>query len=264
MKGSLSARAVAAAIESGIREALQLFRARSGLALSAEIVAHPVADGGDDTVEVIADRFFETPVVGPFRQTINARWGAAGYTAVIELAKASGIALRSNPEELRKAIEKLDANLGSLSGALTRSGGKSVESIPGMGASGGFPLGFSAFLDATLGRGADLVLKTLNFEKYMNFDAFFTSEGFCDTQTLHGKAPYAVCKWLKGSFGAVLSGGIESHEVEQEMRAAGASIVLPICEGPITVKDSMDRAPELLARAFYSFLCARRDRAPLQ
>jgi glycerate kinase len=188
----------------------------------------------------------DNPLIGPL-----------GASAVFGPQKCSP-SVRSDLKKLSEVIEKLEHNLNNLARAFNHSGGKPVETVKGLGAGGGFPLGFSAFLNPKLERGGDIVLRTLNFENYRNFDAFFTCEGFCDGQTLHGKAPHAVCSWLKGSFGVVLCGGIESPDVENQMRETGASIVLPICEGPITLEEAIGKTPQLLARAaarvFYGFL----------
>ena len=94
MKGSLSASAAAASIARGVEEAFKFFNLKAGRSLKFQVIQKPVADGGDNTVDVIADKFYETPVCGPlFESTINAKWGSYGKTAIIEMAKASGIAL---------------------------------------------------------------------------------------------------------------------------------------------------------------------------
>ena len=71
----------------------------------AETVLLPVADGGDGTLDVLVSalspvdgtggRYFQTTVTGPLGEPQVARWGATGHlrTAVIEMAKASGLAL---------------------------------------------------------------------------------------------------------------------------------------------------------------------------
>ena len=71
----------------------------------AETVLLPVADGGDGTLDVLVSapspgdgtggRYFEATVAGPLGELQIARWGATGHlrTAVIEMARASGLAL---------------------------------------------------------------------------------------------------------------------------------------------------------------------------
>lgn len=100
MKGSLSASDAAASIAKGVEEAFNFFKRTTGKTLPFQVIQKPVADGGDNTVDVIADKFYETPVCGPlYESTVKAKWGSYGKTAIIEMAKASGIAL-IKPSEL--------------------------------------------------------------------------------------------------------------------------------------------------------------------
>lgn len=90
-KESLSAQAVAQAIEAGFRQVFP----------DAEYGCLPVADGGEGTVEAMVaatgGRRIEAVVTGPLGQPVNAFYGLAGdgRTAVIEMAAASGLALIS-------------------------------------------------------------------------------------------------------------------------------------------------------------------------
>ena len=85
-KGTLSARAAAAAIARGVRDA------------GADAIELPVADGGDGTLDVLLDawesaaRVTRHRVTGPIGKPVTARLGWFGYdTAVVELAEASGL-----------------------------------------------------------------------------------------------------------------------------------------------------------------------------
>ena len=85
----------------------------------------PVADGGDGTLEVLVNstggQIFRTIVTGPLGHAAEADWGVMGdgQTAVIEMARASGLAMvphrRRNPrttttygtgELIRKALDR--------------------------------------------------------------------------------------------------------------------------------------------------------------
>ncbi len=90
----------------------------------AETVLLPVADGGDGTLEALAGDSgsrFEARVTGPLGEPVKAQWGVmpGGETAVIEMARASGLALvppeRRDPrittsygtgELIREALDK--------------------------------------------------------------------------------------------------------------------------------------------------------------
>ncbi len=88
-KGSLSAVAVAAAMEQGI---LSVFP-------TAEVYKVPIADGGEGTVEALVTatngRIIRQEVTGPLGEPVEAFWGLLGdgETAVIEMAAASGLPL---------------------------------------------------------------------------------------------------------------------------------------------------------------------------
>ena len=88
-KGSISALDAAIAIESGVLNVLPY----------AETVLVPVADGGDGTLETLVEgsggTVRTTSVTGPLRERRDAAWGALGdgVTAVIEMARMSGLAL---------------------------------------------------------------------------------------------------------------------------------------------------------------------------
>ncbi len=88
-KGSMSALKVAEAMSEG---ALTMFP-------EAEIVMCPVADGGDGTLETLVDisngEINKCSVHNPMGKIIDAEWGAMGdgKTAVIEMARSSGLAL---------------------------------------------------------------------------------------------------------------------------------------------------------------------------
>src|SRR5690349_18086646 len=96
-KGSLSALEAAEAIGEGIRAA----------AADADLVLVPIADGGDGTVEALVaatqGERRTLRVRGPLGDPVDADYGLIdrGSTAVIEMAKAAGLALvppgRRNP-----------------------------------------------------------------------------------------------------------------------------------------------------------------------
>ena len=88
-KGSISALKVARAMADGVRRVVA----------DAEIVLVPVADGGDGTLETLVEgsggQIRSSEVTGPLGEGIAAKWGAMGdgNTAVIEMARTSGLAL---------------------------------------------------------------------------------------------------------------------------------------------------------------------------
>lgn len=113
-KESMTAKDACLAMEQGIRRVFP----------DAEVIAVPMADGGEGTVESLADltggRLVRTEVTGPLGTRVAAEFGLSGEgdTAIIEMASASGIGLvpreRRNPlitttygtgELIRKALD---------------------------------------------------------------------------------------------------------------------------------------------------------------
>jgi glycerate kinase len=126
-KGTLTAPQAAAAIARGVREVFP----------EAEIVEVPVADGGDGTAEALVTalhgEFRSAPVQGPLGDPVMARFGlvAAGRTAVVELASASGLALI--PASRRDPMRATTFGFGQLLDAARNAGVATV--IAGIGGS---------------------------------------------------------------------------------------------------------------------------------
>ncbi|MFI0348867.1 glycerate kinase [Actinomadura sp. 9N407] len=93
-KGGLSASAVCAAVESGVRRAVP----------GAVVTAVPMADGGEGTVDCFlsarSGREIVRTVPGPLGRPVEARYAIAGdgRSAVVELAAASGLPLLAEHE----------------------------------------------------------------------------------------------------------------------------------------------------------------------
>lgn len=140
-KGSISALEAAQAIARGVRAAEP----------GAETVLVPVADGGDGTLNALVDstggQTFRSLVTGPLGQPMEALWGVMGdgRTAVIEMARASGLALipprRRNPritttrgtgELIKEALDRgYTRVIVGLGGSATNDGGAGMACVLG-------------------------------------------------------------------------------------------------------------------------------------
>jgi glycerate kinase len=80
-KGTASARDVAAAIGHACWE------------VGVDCVEVPIADGGDDLLEALGGANRTTIVTGPLSDPVEAGWRLSKHTAVIEMARASGLTL---------------------------------------------------------------------------------------------------------------------------------------------------------------------------
>lgn len=140
-KEALSAREAGEAIKGGLLKALP----------NSEITVLPIADGGDGTIEVLVEatngQFIEKEVTGPLGEKITAKFGILGdgKTAVIEMARSSGLALvpkeKRNPaitttygvgELIREALDRgVRRILVGIGGSATNDGGAGMAQALG-------------------------------------------------------------------------------------------------------------------------------------
>jgi glycerate kinase len=126
-KESLSAVGVAQSIAQGVHRVLP----------NAQVVQVPVADGGDGTVEALVaatkGRIIKKRVTGPLGEPVEAYFGLLGdgYTAVVEMATASGLHLV--PNNKRNPMKTTTYGTGELIAAALDQGAQKV--IVGIGGS---------------------------------------------------------------------------------------------------------------------------------
>ena len=136
---------------SGLEAAQAIARGVAAAVPDAETVLTPVADGGDGTLNALVDatggQVFNQTVTGPLGQPLEAQWGVMGdgNTAVIEMARASGLALvpqrRRNPritttvgtgEILKEALDQgFTRVIVGLGGSATNDGGAGMAGALG-------------------------------------------------------------------------------------------------------------------------------------
>ncbi len=92
----------------------------------------PVADGGEGTLDVLGGPNRRTIVMGPLGDAVDAGWRLSGGTAVIEMARASGLALVGGPEG-NDPVSATTHGTGELVSAAVEQGARRV--LVGMGGS---------------------------------------------------------------------------------------------------------------------------------
>lgn len=137
---------------SGLEAARAIARGVVAAVPDAETILIPVADGGDGTLHALVDatggEIFTSTVTGPINQQMEAQWGVMGdgRTAVIEMARASGLAMvpprRRNPrvtttlgtgEILKEALERgYRRVIVGLGGSATNDGGAGMATALGV------------------------------------------------------------------------------------------------------------------------------------
>jgi glycerate kinase len=96
----------------------------------------PVADGGEGLLDAIADHLpfsrRRTRVTGPLGGQVEAEWLLDGRTAVVEMARASGLVLAGGPDH-NDAMEATTRGTGELIAAAVAAGARRV--VVGLGGS---------------------------------------------------------------------------------------------------------------------------------
>ena len=87
LRGTATAHEVAAAL------------GRAAAKAGWDCVEQPVADGGEGTLEVFGGPNRTTRVTGPLGDPVDAAWRLDGRTAVVEMARASGLDLVGGPDQ---------------------------------------------------------------------------------------------------------------------------------------------------------------------
>ena len=123
-------------------------------------------------------------------------------------------------------VAELDASLAQFATVLSRDLGRDVADLPGAGAAGGMGAGLTAFLDARMQSGIDLVLDAARFEeRAAGADWLLTGEGRIDAQTLHGKTISGVLRRCRplGLPAIAFAGSVDEAASGQlaELRACG-------------------------------------------
>ncbi len=114
------------------------------------------------------------------------------------------------------------------------------------GASGGFPYGFKVLLNAELKLGIELCMEMVKFkEKAKDADILITGEGRIDKKTRYGKVIDGVIRFGKGNNIPVLA-IVGSIGDIKDLYKRGLTSAISIASGPITEKESMQRASFLI------------------
>jgi glycerate kinase len=120
LRGTLSARDAAAAI------------GRAAAAAGHTCDEVPMADGGEGTLDVLGGPNRSTTVTGPLGEPVDAPWRLMRRTAVIEMARASGLVLAGGAEG-NDPMEASTVGTGELIRAAIEAGARRV--LVGMGGS---------------------------------------------------------------------------------------------------------------------------------
>ena len=136
-------------------------------------------------------------------------------------------------------VARLNAGMASLAEVIENKYHINIVPVAGAGAAGGMGGGFRAFLNATLKRGIDMVLDTIEFDQTIaGADLIITGEGKIDIQTAKGKTAAGVLARAKAQDIPVIAigGCVERCESVEQMGFAG---IYPITEEILPLEIAM-------------------------
>lgn len=146
--------------------------------------------------------------------------------------------------------EQLDQNMTSWANLIEAKTGIHLHDQPGAGAAGGLGGAFLAFFEAKLKRGIDVVIEHSSLRQHLtDANLVITGEGQIDYQTASGKTPMGIAEEArKFNVPTIAFAGSIGKGIEQ-LYEVGIESVHSIVNGPMSLEEAMERAPELLEQA---------------
>ncbi len=149
----------------------------------------------------------------------------------------------------------LESGINNLANVVKRDLKRNISKIPGSGAAGGLAAGLMVFCGAEIQSGADLVLETLNFDKYLcQADLVITGEGKLDKQSAHGKAPIAVALRAKKYGIPVIAIAGSLGENAHLLHRYGITYMQSIQSRSMSLRESMENASFLIQQVVEKIL----------
>lgn len=166
------------------------------------------------------------------------------------LCGESGAAAVFSPQKGADAatVRMLDEGLAHLAAVIEKDLDRSLLTLPGGGAAGGFGAGSVAFLGARLQMGIEAVLDLTDFDR-LAADAYLviTGEGRLDSQSLRGKVVVGVARRAR-ALGVPVVALVGSSETDiAAAYDAGVTAVFPINPAPTTLSEALAHARTHLA-----------------
>jgi glycerate kinase len=147
-------------------------------------------------------------------------------------------------------VNLLDRGLHHFAQLIRETLDKSVAEIAGSGAAGGLGAGFLAFTPAILKSGFEIVKNVTQLDLHIRrADLVFTGEGKIDHQTQFGKTPFGVAQIAKNYNKPVIALAGSIGEGAEVLLKMGVTALFSITNGPMSLEESLKRAPALLKNA---------------
>jgi glycerate kinase len=147
-------------------------------------------------------------------------------------------------------VEQLAAATDHYAAVILRETGVDVRTMPGGGSAGGLGTGMHIFLNASLRPRYDVVMEYLEVDKPLReADLVITAEGCLDDTTYRGKIPAEVARRAKPYNHPVIALVGMIGQGAQISFTYGIESCSSILEGPMTLAEAIENAPDLVTRA---------------
>jgi len=145
----------------------------------------------------------------------------------------------------KEMIGILDDNLKHYADIIKKQLGKDVLDEPGAGAAGGLGAGLMAFLNGTLKKGIEMVIKYSGLEeKVKDADMVWTGEGSIDFQTQYGKTPLGVAAVAKKYNKPVIALAGRVGEGTDILYGMGIDSIFGIMKGASSLEEALLKGQE--------------------
>ncbi|MEO3946410.1 glycerate kinase [Gorillibacterium sp. CAU 1737] len=137
-------------------------------------------------------------------------------------------------------VKQLDENLRHYADVIRRTLGRDIADYPGAGAAGGLGAGLLVFLNGTLSKGIELVIRYAGLEeKVKQADLVWTGEGSIDFQTQYGKTPLGVAQVAKKHGKPVIAFAGRIGEQTDVLYPLGIDAIFGILQGASPLEDAL-------------------------
>jgi glycerate kinase len=145
-------------------------------------------------------------------------------------------------------VKELDIALAHFANVVEKDLGVDIRHRAGAGAAGGLGGGLTAFVNAEMRAGVDIVLEAVRLgEKLDGADLVITGEGQFDRSTIFNKAPVGVAKMAKEKGVPVIGIAGSLAEGFSEVHDHGIDAVFTLVNGPTTLEKAMEGTHALVA-----------------
>lgn len=212
-----------------------------------EIITGPVC--GADLAQIeridlsaLDERIKDTKFTGTC-DVANPLLGAMGATMVFGRQKGASA----------EDLEMLERGMSGYAGTLRDLYSRDLCAVPGAGAAGGMGAALMYYCGAELRPGIEAVMDVLDFDSILAGSALaVTGEGRIDAQSAMGKVPSGVAA-RAGRMGipVVALCGMADEGAEQ-LYGKGVDAIFALCDGPMSIDESMANARVLMQRAAHN------------